>query len=92
VSSQLVDHPATKFVWATTGRSNLCAGIHLRHYGELYNFETDVLGSLPSVQFIEITPHLETFKRAWIELEDGGCPTKLCYAKKSIEHLTAGRD
>jgi DNA-binding Lrp family transcriptional regulator len=64
----LMAHQSTKYMWVTAGRFNLCAGVHVRHLGELYAYETQVLGALSSVGTVEIDTTLSTIKRAWTEL------------------------
>ncbi|MET8944156.1 Lrp/AsnC family transcriptional regulator [Streptomyces sp. NPDC004542] len=87
VAQQLVGHPSVKFVWVTTGRLNICAGAHLRHNSELYAFEADVLGSLKGVRVSEITPHVTTLKRAWIDLLEGGIPSRPDHVAEAVRGL-----
>jgi DNA-binding Lrp family transcriptional regulator len=84
----LRDHPAVKYLWVTAGRFNLCAAVHLRHLGELYTLETDVLGALPLLGGVEIGTHLKTLKRAWLELSPAGVPGPAEAARRAVRALT----
>lgn len=61
----LTGQPSTKYLSATTGRYNLAGQIVLGHYGELYTYTTDVVGSLPGLHGADITLQTRTLKRAW---------------------------
>jgi DNA-binding Lrp family transcriptional regulator len=84
---QLVEHPAIKFLWVTAGRFNLCAAVHLRHLGELYSLETEVLGPLPLTGTMEVSTHLSTFKRAWLELYPSSVPGPAEAAGRAVRAL-----
>jgi DNA-binding Lrp family transcriptional regulator len=84
----LRDHPAVKYLWVTAGRFNLCAAVHLRHLGELYSLETEVLGSLPLMGTVEIGTHLKTLKRAWLRLSPSGVPGSPDDAGRAVRILT----
>jgi DNA-binding Lrp family transcriptional regulator len=84
---QLVQHPSVKFLWVTAGRFNLCAAVHLRHLGELYSLETEVLGALPLTGTVEISTSLATFKRAWLELYPSSVPGPAAAASQAVRAL-----
>ncbi|GGQ04657.1 Lrp/AsnC family transcriptional regulator [Streptosporangium pseudovulgare] len=63
---QLAAHPLTRYLSATTGRFNLAAQVALRHYGDLFRYMTDDVGSLPGLRAADVTLQLTTFKRAWV--------------------------
>lgn len=83
----LMGHHSTKYMWVTAGRFNLCVGVHVRHLGELYAYETQVLGSLPSVGSMEIDTTLRTIKRAWTELSPAGHPGPAEAAGHAVREL-----
>lgn len=83
----LRDHPSVKYLWVTAGRFNICASVHLRHLGELYSLETEVLGSLPQMGAVEIGAHLTTLKRAWLELYPSGVPGPAETASRAVRAL-----
>lgn len=87
----LLTHTAIKYMWVTSGRFNLCLGVHLRHLGELYTFETETLGSLTSVADLEINNHLTTLKRAWIPLE-ASMPRNSTAATEAVRALIIASD
>ncbi|MET8992743.1 Lrp/AsnC family transcriptional regulator [Nonomuraea wenchangensis] len=62
---QLAAHPGTRYLSATTGRFNLAAQVALRHYGALFRYLTDDVGSLPGLRAADVTLQLTTLKRAW---------------------------
>ncbi|WP_344447377.1 Lrp/AsnC ligand binding domain-containing protein, partial [Kitasatospora nipponensis] len=64
------DLPGIAFAAAVTGSANLVAGVLCRDTGELYEFLTDRLGSLPAIQRAELSPVTRTVKRAGL-LTDG---------------------
>jgi DNA-binding Lrp family transcriptional regulator len=86
-AQQLVKHPSVKYLWVTAGRYNLCAGVHIRHLGELYSLETEILGALPSSGTIEINTHLTTLKRAWLELWPSSMPGAPDAAGRAVREL-----
>lgn len=61
----LAAHPTTRYLSATTGTFDLVGQVALRHYGDLYRYTTDVVGTLPGVDRAETTLQLRTLKRAW---------------------------
>ncbi|WP_222871060.1 Lrp/AsnC family transcriptional regulator [Nonomuraea sp. PA05] len=63
---QLAGHPATRYLSATTGRFNLAGQVALRHYGDLFRYLTDDVGSLPGLRAADVTLQLTTLKRAWV--------------------------
>ncbi|MDV3129900.1 Lrp/AsnC family transcriptional regulator [Mycobacterium sp. 21AC1] len=87
----LMGHHSTKYMWVTAGRFNLCVGVHLRHLGELYAFETQVLGALRSAGAVEIDTTLGTIKRAWTPLSPTGHPGPAEAAGRSVRELISQR-
>ncbi len=61
----LTGQASTKYLSATTGRYNLVGQIVLGHYGELYAYTTEVVGSLPGLHSADVTLQTRTLKRAW---------------------------
>jgi DNA-binding Lrp family transcriptional regulator len=86
-AQQLIKHPSVKYLWVTAGRFNLCAGVHIRHLGELYSLETEILGALPSAGTVEINTHLTTLKRAWLELSASSMPGPADAAGRAVREL-----
>ena len=76
-------------MWVVAGRFNLCVGVHLRHLGELYSFETELIGSLSAVGTVEITTHLDTLKRAWLQLHASNMPGPGASAGRAFRGLVA---
>jgi DNA-binding Lrp family transcriptional regulator len=85
----LVKHPAVKYLWVTAGRFNICASVHLRHLGELYSLETEILASLRSSGTMEISTHLATLKRGWLALGPSGMPGPGEAAGVAVRELAA---
>ncbi|MDF2826122.1 MAG: AsnC family protein [Mycobacterium sp.] len=83
----LMGHRSTKYMWVTAGRFNLCVGVHVRHLGELYAFETQVLGALPAVGSVEIDTTLSTIKRAWTALSSTGHAGPAEMAGRAVQDL-----
>lgn len=63
--NELARRPSTKYLSAATGRFNLVGQVVLGHYGELYAYTTQVVGSLPGLRAADITLQTQTLKRAW---------------------------
>lgn len=61
----LAQHSATKYLSSTAGRFNLVGQIVLTDHADMYEFVTDVLGSLPGVHSVDVTLQLNTYKRLW---------------------------
>lgn len=91
-TKMLIRHPVVKYLWITAGRHNVCASIHVRHMGELYTFETEVLGSLAGIQNVEINAHLQTLRRTWIDLTATGAPIDPAPAAHAIRRLADQAD
>jgi DNA-binding Lrp family transcriptional regulator len=72
VGAQLVKHPSTQYVSATTGRFNLCLHGVLPGYGDLYRYLTDVVGALPGVRTADMTLQARTLKRAYVRINPDG--------------------
>ncbi|ANY09407.1 Lrp/AsnC family transcriptional regulator [Pseudonocardia sp. HH130630-07] len=66
----LAKEPSSRYVGATTGRFNLVLHGSLPGYGDLYDYLTRVVGSLPGVQAADMTLQARTLKRAWLRLGD----------------------
>lgn len=87
VARTLVQHPSTRFVWATTGRFNLCLGIYLNNISDMYRFETEVLSGLPGINGIEVNEHLQAIKRGWVALSPEGVPVGPSTATDALKGL-----
>jgi DNA-binding Lrp family transcriptional regulator len=74
---QLAGNPLTRYLSATTGRFNLVAQVALHHYGDLFRYMTDDVGSLPGLRVADVTLQLITLKRAWV-------PTPAARTEKSL--------
>ncbi|MEU6643380.1 Lrp/AsnC family transcriptional regulator [Saccharomonospora sp. NPDC046836] len=72
VGTRLAQEPSTRYVSATTGRFNLCLHGALRGYGDLYDYLTKVVGSLPGVHAADMTLQARTLKRGWVRIDDDG--------------------
>jgi DNA-binding Lrp family transcriptional regulator len=72
VGERLAKHPATRYVAAATGRSNLILQGVLPGYGDLYPYTTDVIGQLPGLRSADLTLQVQTLKRAWVPVGDDG--------------------
>lgn len=64
VGEALAAHPDVPFAVAVTGQANLSASVMVRNTDELYEFVTDVLGSLDGVTGYEMLPLLARVKNA----------------------------
>jgi len=88
----LIDHPATKFLWATAGRFNLCLGIQLPDIRDMYFFETNVLSKLPGIQVTEVNEHLQDIRRSWVVLNESGGPSPSSTASEALAQLFLARE
>lgn len=70
-ASTLAEHPATKYLTATTGRSNLAGQFIVRDRAELFRFSTQVLASMPGIRTADICVQTAVHKRVWTTLENG---------------------
>lgn len=70
VAGALAALPAVRYLSATSGYSDLFAEVILRSNEELYNFRTQVLGSLPGVGRADVALELQTLKRAYLRLDE----------------------
>ncbi|WP_190812584.1 Lrp/AsnC family transcriptional regulator [Saccharopolyspora pogona] len=66
---RLAEHPATKFLAATTGRFNLVGQMVLPRRTDLVRYVNDVIGGLPGLTASDVTLHLATLKRAWTRVD-----------------------
>ncbi|MCI2420797.1 Lrp/AsnC family transcriptional regulator [Saccharopolyspora sp. K220] len=66
---RLAEHPATKFLAASTGRFNLVGQMVLPRRTDLVRYMNDVIGRLPGLTASDVTLHLATLKRAWIRVD-----------------------
>ncbi|WP_328955585.1 Lrp/AsnC family transcriptional regulator [Kitasatospora purpeofusca] len=64
VGRAMAEHPEVGFVAATTGPSNLVAGLVCRDTGAFYDYLTQGLGELEGVVAVETAPLLRSVKRA----------------------------
>lgn len=62
---ELARHPGTKYASATLGRYNLCAHVSLPRFDDVYDYSTEVIGTLPGVTSSDITLHVRSLKRVW---------------------------
>lgn len=72
VGTRLAKEPSTRYVSATTGRFNLCLHGVLPGYGDLYDYLTKVIGSLPGVHAADLTLQARTLKRGWVRIDPDG--------------------
>lgn len=70
-ATTLAEHPATKYLTATTGRSNLAGQFIVRDRAELFRFSTQVLASMPGIRTADICVQTAVHKRVWTTLENG---------------------
>ncbi|QFY09512.1 AsnC family transcriptional regulator [Nonomuraea phyllanthi] len=64
VGAALALHPEADVVAATTGPTNLMAGVTCRDTGDLYRYLTDRVAPLDGVRELETAPVMRTVKRA----------------------------
>jgi DNA-binding Lrp family transcriptional regulator len=64
VGRALADHVEVTFATATTGPTNLMAGVVCRDDQALYRYLTDRIGALEGVERLETAPVIRTVKRA----------------------------
>lgn len=64
VGQELADHPEITFVGATTGPTNLVAGVGCRDIDDLYDYATVRLGGIDVIRNLEIAPVVQHLKRA----------------------------
>ncbi len=74
VGRAMADHPEVGFVAATTGPSNLVAGLVCRDTGAFYDYLTDGLGALEGVVAVETAPVLRSVKRAGMMMSPSNYP------------------
>ncbi|MGC7096195.1 Lrp/AsnC family transcriptional regulator [Amycolatopsis lurida] len=72
VGSRLAEEPSTWYASATTGRFNLCLHGVLAGYGDLYDYQTRVVGALPGVHAADMTLQARTLKRAFTRIDPDG--------------------
>ena len=65
--------------------------MHLRHPGELYTLETELLGALPLAGTVEINNHLATLKRAWLARYPSRMPGPAEAAGRAVRELVGGQ-
>lgn len=71
VGEALAEHPATKYLAATTGRFQLVGQIVLGDAADLYSYLADVVGGLPGVTRLETMLQTNTRKRIQKRVVDG---------------------
>lgn len=76
VGERLAKHPSTRYVSAATGRHNLILQGVLPHYGDLYQYTTQVVGQLPGLVSADLTLQVQTLKRAWVPIGADGRPSR----------------
>ena len=75
VGERLARQPSTRYVSASTGRTNLIVQGVLPGHGDLYHYTTHVIGELPGVVSADLTLQVQTLKRAWVPIDDNGRPS-----------------
>ncbi len=74
VGRAMAEHPEVGFVAATTGPSNLVAGLVCRDTGAFYDYLTQGLGELEGVVAVETAPLLRSVKRAGMIMPSSNNP------------------
>ncbi|MCX4754382.1 Lrp/AsnC family transcriptional regulator [Kitasatospora purpeofusca] len=74
VGRAMAEHPEVGFVAATTGPSNLVAGLVCRDTGAFYDYLTQGLGELEEVVAVETAPLLRSVKRAGMMIPSSNNP------------------
>ncbi len=74
VGRAMAEHPEVGFVAATTGPSNLVAGLVCRDTGAFYDYLTQGLGELEGVVAVETAPLLRSVKRAGMMIPSSNNP------------------
>ncbi|MFD4904536.1 Lrp/AsnC family transcriptional regulator [Kitasatospora purpeofusca] len=74
VGRAMAEHPEVGFVAATTGPSNLVAGLVCRDTGAFYDYLTQGLGELEGVVAVETAPLLRSVKRAGMMMPSSNNP------------------
>lgn len=74
VGRAMARHPEVGFVAATTGPSNLVAGLVCRDTGAFYDYLTQGLGELEGVVAVETAPLLRSVKRAGMMIPSSNNP------------------
>ncbi|CAN3982238.1 AsnC-family transcriptional regulator [Kitasatospora purpeofusca] len=74
VGRAMAEHPEVGFVAATTGPSNLVAGLVCRDTGAFYDYLTQGLGALEGVVAVETAPLLRSVKRAGMMIPSSNNP------------------
>ncbi|MFJ4666821.1 Lrp/AsnC family transcriptional regulator [Kitasatospora purpeofusca] len=74
VGRAMAEHPEVGFVAATTGPSNLVAGLVCRDTGAFYDYLTQSLGELEGVVAVETAPLLRSVKRAGMIMPSSNNP------------------
>jgi DNA-binding Lrp family transcriptional regulator len=64
IGTTLANHPEVAFAAATTGPTNLVAGVGCRDVDALYDYLATRLGSLDAITHVEIAPVIDSIKRA----------------------------
>lgn len=64
--TSLADHPAVKYLVATSGDTQLAGRVALANHEDLYRFTVDGLGGVDGIATAVVTPELETLKRSWV--------------------------
>jgi DNA-binding Lrp family transcriptional regulator len=64
VGEAMANHPEIPFIAATTGTSNLVASVLCRDDYDLYRYLTERIAALDGVAAVEVTPVIQTVKRA----------------------------
>ncbi len=74
VGEKLATLPSTQYVSAATGRHNLILQGVLPSHGDLYPYQTQVIGALDGVRSADMTLQIQTLKRAWVPIGTDGRP------------------
>jgi DNA-binding Lrp family transcriptional regulator len=75
VGEMVAKQPSTRYVSASTGRTNLIVQGVLPSHGDLYRYTTHAIGELPGVVSADLTLQVQTLKRAWVPIDDNGRPS-----------------